>query len=78
MAKKLKLPIDTNERAKSIVDIATGDNEDKTINTDEINADAATLRRKAGLKGGNARAKSLSAKRRTEIAKKAANTRWSI
>ncbi len=32
--------------------------------------------RRGGLKGGPARAKKLSAKRRSQIAKKAANTRW--
>ncbi len=32
--------------------------------------------RRGGLKGGPARAKKLSAKRRRQIAKKAANTRW--
>jgi len=32
--------------------------------------------RKGGLKGGKARAKALSSKRRSEIAKKAAAARW--
>jgi hypothetical protein len=32
--------------------------------------------RKGGLKGGKARAKSLSPERRSEIAKKAASKRW--
>jgi hypothetical protein len=35
MAKKVKLPADVNKRAKSIVDIATGESEDKTYK-DEI------------------------------------------
>jgi hypothetical protein len=34
------------------------------------------LGRMGGLKGGKARAEKLSAKRRTEIAKKAAKARW--
>jgi hypothetical protein len=38
---------------------------------------AVALGRKGGLKGGAARAKSLSAKRRKEIAQKAAKKRWS-
>jgi hypothetical protein len=75
MAKKAKLPADTNKRAKSILDIATGESEDKT-SKDEISAAAAALGRKGGLKGGKARAESLSAKRRSEIAKKAAAARW--
>ncbi len=75
MAKKNKLPADTNKRAKSIVDIATGENEDQT-SQDEISKAAAALGRKGGLIGGHARAESLSAKRRSEIAKKAAQARW--
>lgn len=39
-------------------------------------AAAVELGRRGGLKGGKARAKKLSAKRRAEIAKLAANTRW--
>ena len=74
MAKKVKLPADTNKRAKSIVDIATGQNTDQQI--DPIKAAAAALGREGGLKGGKARAKALSAKRRSEIAKAAAKARW--
>lgn len=40
------------------------------------NPAAVTLGRLGGLKGGNARAESLSADRRKEIAKKAAKKRW--
>lgn len=42
----------------------------------EKNAAAVALGRLGGLKGGDARAKVLSAKRRKEIAKKAAAKRW--
>lgn len=42
----------------------------------EKNPAAVALGRLGGLKGGPARAKSLSAKRRAEIAKRAAITRW--
>ena len=73
MAKKTKLPADTNKRAKAIVDALTG--EDKETTTDLIKA-AAALGRKGGLKGGKARAAALSPKRRSEIAKKAAKARW--
>ena len=38
--------------------------------------DAVALGRLGGLKGGKARAASLTPERRTEIAKKAAATRW--
>jgi len=75
MAKKVKRPRDTNELAKNIVDIATGEvQESQPI--DPIKAAAAALGRKGGLKGGKARAESLSAKQRREIAKKAAAARW--
>jgi hypothetical protein len=78
MAKKPTRPRDANQLAKSIVDIATGEAEEaKDKPTDEVRAAAAALGRLGGLKGGNARAKSLSAKRRSEIAKKAAEKRWS-
>lgn len=73
MAKKVKLPTDTNKKAKSIVDIATGD---KPTISDEIRLAAAALGRKGGLKGGKARAKILSPERRREIAQKAAAARW--
>ena len=74
MAKKTKLPTDINKRAKSIVDIATGESEEKEI--DPIKAAAQALGRKGGLKGGKARAKALTSKQRKEIAKKAAAARW--
>lgn len=40
------------------------------------NPAAVALGRLGGLKGGKARARALSAKERTEIAKKAATARW--
>ena len=75
MAKKVKLPADINKRAKSIVDIATGENQE-TGPVDEVKAAAAALGRLGGLKGGKARANALSPKKRSEIAKKAAAARW--
>ncbi len=39
--------------------------------------DAKALGRKGGLKGGKARAEKLTPEERKEIAKKAANARWS-
>lgn len=72
---KAKLPTDTNKRAKAIVDIATGESE--PVNpTEGKNAAAVELGRLGGLKGGKARAAKLSAKKRSEIAKKAAAKRW--
>ncbi len=72
---KRKRPKDTNQRAKYIIDILTGEIQEP--NPDEgKNPAAVSLGRLGGLKGGKARAKSLSAKKRKEIAKKAAKKRW--
>lgn len=76
MAKNIKLPSDTNKRAKSIVDALTSDSKDTQSQEDLIKAAAATLGSKGGKKGGPARAKALTSKRRVEIAKKAAKARW--
>lgn len=77
MAKKSTRPRDTNQLAKNIVDIATDEvNDIKKGTTDEIKSAAALLGRKGGLKGGKARAKSLTKQERHEIAKKAAAARW--
>ena len=75
MAKKAKLPAATNKRAKSIVDLATGEYQEDTP-IDELKAAAAVMGRLGGLKGGKARAEKLSPKKRSEIAKKAAKARW--
>jgi hypothetical protein len=70
--KKAKLPTDPNKKAKSIVDIATGE----ATETTGKNTAAVALGKLGGLKGGPARAKALTAKKRSEIAKKAAAKRW--
>ena len=62
-------PADVNAGAVMIAKIATG--EDVTTD-DGKNAAAVAL----GRMGGEARAKSMSAKRRKEIAQKAAKSRW--
>ena len=64
-------PADVNARAVMIAKIATGEIEDK-VKDDGKNAAAVAL----GRMGGKARAKGMSAKRRREIAKKAATSRW--
>ena len=69
-----KRPRDLNVLAKTISKIAT-EGEPEPSN-DGKNPAAVALGRLGGLKGGKARAKKLSAKRRSEIAKKAAKTRW--
>jgi hypothetical protein len=73
MAKKKK-PSDINVLAAQIVTEATKEPTDK--NQPQKNPAAVALGRLGGLKGGPARAKKLSSKKRKEIARKAANTRW--
>ena len=63
---------DLNTLAYNIVQQATGQVEKPA----EKNPAAVSLGRLGGLKGGKARADKLSAKKRSEIAKNAANKRW--
>jgi hypothetical protein len=77
--KKPKRPTDPNQLAKSIVDEATrGVQGDAPVVTDEAirSQMAKLLGRRGGLAGGPARAAALGPKRRTEIAKAAAASRW--
>jgi hypothetical protein len=71
---KPKRPRDTNQLAKFIVDLAAGEIPEKT--DDGKNPAAVALGRLGGLKGGKARADSLSKAKRAAIAKKAAAARW--
>jgi hypothetical protein len=68
-----KRPRDPNQRAKLIVDIATGQSDQPKAPKDSA---AASYGRSGGKKGGLARASKLPPRRRTEIAKKAAQARW--
>lgn len=66
-----KRPADAIARAVMVARIATGEI------ADAAPADGKDPNAKAlGAKGGAARAKALTAKKRSEIAKKAAATRW--
>lgn len=69
----VKKHLDTNQLAKSIVDRATDPGEKPTV---DKNPAAVALGRLGGLKGGKARADSLTPERRKEIAAKAAASRW--
>ena len=69
-----KRPRDTNQLAKLTVDILTGEVEDRERMPEERGVDPAASA--MGKKGGPARAASMSAERRAEIAKKEAVTRW--
>ena len=75
MATKPKRPRDPFQLAKLIGDISTGQVEDQDPNAGK-NPAAVALGKLGGVKGGAARAKSLTKKRRSEIAKKAAAARW--
>ena len=69
-----KRPRDPNQLAKSIIDIATGQKPDRDPTPEEQGKDPAAVA--MGKKGGKARAESMTAERRSEIAKKAADRRW--
>ena len=63
-------PRDTNQLAKMIVDLTTGDAIEPEMS---VKAKSGRL---GGLKGGKARNDVLTPERRSEIAKKAAEKRW--
>ena len=67
-------PRDPNQLAKSIIDIATGEKPDRDPTPEEQGKDPAAVA--MGKKGGKARADSMTAEKRSEIAKKAAASRW--
>jgi hypothetical protein len=70
MAPRKKRPRDSNQLAKAIVDIATGE-----CSEDEESL-LARRARLAGKKGGPARAKRLTPEQRSAIARAAASARW--
>jgi hypothetical protein len=65
---------DSSQNARRIVDEFIEKTE--RVIDPAVSAAAAALSKLGASKGGEARAKSLSAKRRAEIAKKAATARW--
>jgi hypothetical protein len=65
-----KRPRDPNQLAKFVADIATGEHHDGP------SAAVVARARKAGVKGGPARAMSLTPEQRSEIARAAASARW--
>ncbi|MYH46370.1 MAG: RNA-binding protein [Gammaproteobacteria bacterium] len=62
-----KRPADTIANAVHVMKVATGEAEESYVNAGN---------REGGKKGGATRAKRLSAKQRSEIARKAAAARW--
>jgi hypothetical protein len=71
---RAKRPRDFSQAAKLVVDIATGQVEDRPPTPEEQGKDPAAAA--LGRKGGAARAKAMSAEKRAEIARKAAKSRW--
>lgn len=67
MPKTPKRPSDVNQLAKRIVEISTGQASDEAEPVDA-----------AAVKRGEARAAKLTAKERSEIARKAAKARWGV
>jgi hypothetical protein len=76
MRRSSKLSEDTNQRAFEVVRLST-ENPPEPEKRSTISEYLAEIGRKGGLKGGIARAKKLSKKRRRAIGKKAAKARWS-
>jgi hypothetical protein len=74
MTKSPKRPRDFSQAAKLVVEIATGQVEDREPTAEEQGKNPAAV--ELGRKGGAARAKSMAADRRAEIAAKAAASRW--
>jgi hypothetical protein len=69
-----KRPRDFSQAAKLVIDVATGQVEDREPTPEEQGKDASAVA--LGRKGGAARAAKISAQRRREIALKAASSRW--
>lgn len=73
MPRRPSLPKDPSQRAKAILDLATG--ERGRLEEPKLTAEQE-FARKGGLKGGHARAVALDAEKRSSIAKRAARARW--
>jgi len=77
MIKPRKLPADTNQRAHQVAKLLIGElTEEPEPQRSAVSAYLAEIGRKGGLKGGKARAANMSARKRKEIALKAARSRW--
>jgi hypothetical protein len=69
-----KRPRDPNQLGKAIVDIATGQVQDRPPTPEEQGKDPAAAA--MGKKGGAARAAKMTPQQRKDIAKRAAAKRW--
>lgn len=77
MPKRSSKPRDLNELASAIVNDSTSDEPTAETDDEAKNPHAVALGRMGGQRGGRARANKLSAERRSEIARHAAQARWS-
>jgi hypothetical protein len=75
-SRKPKQRLDLSQLAKRIVDEATGQAERTPAPNEGKDPAAVALGRKGGLKGGKARAASMTKRQRSESARKAAQIRW--
>lgn len=76
MPKRSSKPRDLNKLVSAIVDDAT-DERAELSHDDRKDPAAVELGRRGGRKGGKARAKKLTAEERSDIARRAAQARWS-
>jgi len=77
--KRLKRPRDPAQLAKLMIDIASGEVEDRVPEISTPNGKdpaAVSLGRRGGLKGGKARSAKLTPQERADIVKKGAAARW--
>jgi hypothetical protein len=75
-SRRPKHRLDLAQLAKRIVDEATGQADKTPAPSEGKDPLAVELGRRGGLKGGKARAASMTKKQRSESAKKAARARW--
>jgi len=74
-----KRPRDMNQWAKHMVDLATGEVDDREPTSEEQGKDPAAVKRgkAGGVKGGKARAAKMTPQERSEAARRAVQARWS-
>ncbi len=77
-SKGRKRPRDPNQLAKFIVDVASGEIEDRDPTPEEQGKDPAAVSRGClgGAKGGKARAAAMTSEERSASARKAVQSRW--
>jgi ABC-type branched-subunit amino acid transport system substrate-binding protein len=76
MRRSSKLQSDSNQAAALTAKLASGEPEASQEVVSAISEYLATIGRKGGIKGGKARAESLTSERKKEIARQAAQARW--